>query len=280
MFGYVTAYKPELKIKEYEVYKGVYCTLCKELGKEYGFLSRFILSYDGAFYVMYKSGLAKDNISISKSQCSFNPCKKCMKITCESDIYKVSAAVTVILAYFKLKDNIRDSRGVKKILSYFLYPYFAHINKKAKKKYPDIFNSVEKGMAQQFELEKDNASPDKAAHPTAQILSELFYYGECGEQAELSKQFGYQLGRTVYFLDAFDDYEKDKENSTFNPFLNSSDFIKEAKISVNLSAGALAEIYKKQQFNNFSPIIENVIYDGINYQLERISNKYGGGDNE
>ena len=52
MFGYVTAYKPELKIKDYEAYKGVYCTLCKEMGKEYGLLSRFLLSYDGAFYVL------------------------------------------------------------------------------------------------------------------------------------------------------------------------------------------------------------------------------------
>jgi hypothetical protein len=60
MFGYVTAYKPELKIKDYEAYKGVYCTLCKEMGKEYGLLSRLLLSYDGAFYVLYKLGV--DNI--------------------------------------------------------------------------------------------------------------------------------------------------------------------------------------------------------------------------
>ena len=63
MFGYVTINKPELKIKEYEAYKGVYCTLCKEMGKEYGLLSRFLLSYDGAFYVMYKLGLSKDKIT-------------------------------------------------------------------------------------------------------------------------------------------------------------------------------------------------------------------------
>ena len=49
MFGYVTVYKPELKVKEYEAYKGVYCTLCKRLGKDYGFLSRLTLSYDFTF---------------------------------------------------------------------------------------------------------------------------------------------------------------------------------------------------------------------------------------
>ena len=102
MFGYVTVYKPELKVKEYEAYKGIYCTLCKEMGKEYGILSRFLLSYDGAFYVLYKMGIANENVSAEKSRCTFNPCKKCAKITCESDIYKLASTITVVLAYFKL----------------------------------------------------------------------------------------------------------------------------------------------------------------------------------
>ena len=92
MFGYVTIYKPELKIKEYEAYKGVYCTLCKEMSKEYGLLSRFLLSYDGTFYVIYKMGLANENVTAEKSHCTFNPCKKCAKITCESDIYRQPAS--------------------------------------------------------------------------------------------------------------------------------------------------------------------------------------------
>ena len=33
MFGYVTANKPEMKIREYEYYRGVYCGLCRALGK-------------------------------------------------------------------------------------------------------------------------------------------------------------------------------------------------------------------------------------------------------
>ena len=46
MVGYVRIFKPELKIKEYEAYRGIYCTLCKTLGKEYGVLSRLHLSYE------------------------------------------------------------------------------------------------------------------------------------------------------------------------------------------------------------------------------------------
>ena len=31
MFGYVTAYEPELKVKEFHKYKGYYCGLCQQL---------------------------------------------------------------------------------------------------------------------------------------------------------------------------------------------------------------------------------------------------------
>lgn len=277
MFGYVTVFKPELKIKEYEAYKGVYCTLCKEMGKEYGALSRFLLSYDGAFYVMYKLGLSGDNISVKNSHCTFNPAKKCMKITSDSDVYKLAGTITVVLAYFKLVDNLHDNSFFKRILLYLIYPYFALLKNKAKKKYPDIFKTIEEGMKLQFEIENEkNPSPDKSADPTAKMLSWLFAYGECGEVHEKAEKFGYQLGRAVYFLDAFDDYADDIKTNSFNPFKNTKDIVSDASVSVNLSVGALSESLTTHNFKNFSSIIENVIYDGLDFQLDRITKKYRG----
>ena len=57
MFGYVKAYKPELKIAEYDTYKAVYCSLCRQLGKDYGIFAKFILSFDFVFLAMLKLGL-------------------------------------------------------------------------------------------------------------------------------------------------------------------------------------------------------------------------------
>lgn len=277
MFGYVTVYKPELKVKEYEAYKGVYCTLCKEMGKEYGILSRFLLSYDGAFYVLYKMGMANENVTAEKSRCTFNPCKSCMKITCESNIYKLASTITVVLAYFKLIDNLEDSKGIKKLFLYLLLLYFSHLKRKALKKHSDIFNEIQKGMEEQFKIEKDtNASLDKSAHPTAKMLGWLFAYNECETNKQSAYDFGYQLGRVVYFLDAFDDYKKDVEENTYNPLKNEKDYIETATISINLSIGALTQTFENQNKNQFSPIIENVIYDGLNYQLERITKKNRG----
>ena len=49
MFGYIRVNKPELKVKEFEIYNAVYCGLCREMGKSYGIFSKFCLSYDMTF---------------------------------------------------------------------------------------------------------------------------------------------------------------------------------------------------------------------------------------
>ena len=49
MFGYIRPQKGELLVREFEQYRGVYCGLCKQLGKSYGFAARMTLSYDCTF---------------------------------------------------------------------------------------------------------------------------------------------------------------------------------------------------------------------------------------
>ena len=46
MFGYVTPDKGEMKVREYECYRAVYCGLCMQLKADYGFVSRMLLNYD------------------------------------------------------------------------------------------------------------------------------------------------------------------------------------------------------------------------------------------
>lgn len=281
MFGYVTAYKPELKIKDFDAYKGVYCTLCKEMGKEYGVLSRFLLSYDGAFFVLFKMGIRNANTNAKMSRCTFNPCKKCFKITCDDDIYKTASAITLILAYFKLKDNLNDSKTIKKLFLYLVLPYFTLLKNKAVKKYPDVYDTIEKGMKEQFDVEKqENPSLDLSADASAKMLGWLFSYGENEELGAKTYSFGYQLGRVVYFLDAFDDYKDDVRRNSFNPFLKSEDVENDATVSIRLSIGELTMILRELKFNKTESIINNIIYDGLNYHLEKIIKKYRGEKSE
>ena len=63
MFGYVKTFQPELKMGEFEQYRGVYCSLCKQLGKSYGFWSRMTLSYDFTFLALFHMALSPVNTS-------------------------------------------------------------------------------------------------------------------------------------------------------------------------------------------------------------------------
>ena len=65
MFGYIRPKIPELKVREYDQYKGIYCSLCKRMGKEYGIASRFALSYDSTFLVLMMLGLEDECTPVS-----------------------------------------------------------------------------------------------------------------------------------------------------------------------------------------------------------------------
>lgn len=277
MFGYVTVYKPELKFKEYDAYKGVYCTLCKTMQSEYGFFSRFILSYDATFYVIYRMGVTDSSTNVSKSHCSFSPCKKCLNIDSDKEIFEKAAAISVILSYFKLCDNISDGSFFERTACRIIKPYFSHICKKARKKYPDIFNNVEKYMKMQTEAEKNFQGIDFAADPTGNMLG---YILSDGNENSVDFKVGYYLGRTVYLLDAFDDYESDLKSTSFNPFKNTDNIIESAELAVNLTVGELAEYIKNIKLYRFNSIIYNVIFEGLRYNLKKITKKARGEKDE
>ena len=107
MFGYIRAAKPELNVRELELYKAVYCTLCKKLGKNYGILSRFTLSYDFTFLALLKLGMTDGCERFERKRCAFNPLKKC-NYCCNDSAMEMPSAAAMIMLYYKILDNIAD----------------------------------------------------------------------------------------------------------------------------------------------------------------------------
>ena len=98
MFGYIKPFRPELKIREAEDYKAVYCGLCKELGRSYGLFARMTLSYDFAFMAMLFMSIDKNCCpSFEKCSCIAHPFKKQCRCTENKAISLAAkaAAITV-----------------------------------------------------------------------------------------------------------------------------------------------------------------------------------------
>ena len=73
MLGYVKIDKGELKVREYEVYTGYYCGVCKSIGRRYGQLPRMVLSYDAAFLAILLASLSDESNTPVQEHCIAHP---------------------------------------------------------------------------------------------------------------------------------------------------------------------------------------------------------------
>ena len=266
MFGYLQIHKDELKVKEYEAYKSVYCGLCKQLGKDYGFMTRLILSYDCTFYAILLMSLKRSCTGFSDGRCKFNPLKKCKFADCKDNAYSKASALSVISAYYKVVDDIDDSGFFKRIALKIAKPFFGRRQKKAARRFPEIKNIVSEMMKNQKAAENDElVTIDKAANPTAKMISDLAALeGGNDLQKRVLSEFGYQIGRWVYLIDAADDYEKDKKSGNFNPFIkadiNDKDYINSV---LSQSLARAYDAYNLLDIIDFKPIIDNMMLYGF-----------------
>ena len=278
MFGYVRVNKPEMKVKEYETYRGLYCSLCRSLGKHFGVLSRLTLSYDITFLLLVRLSQSLTVPEFRKGRCPFSPAKRCNYCLNAEEELKFSAAVSMMLFYYKVKDNIADGSFFRKILMYLIMPYAYIKFRKAEKMYPDIAEIISKGLAIQSETEKAKTSiTDKAAHQSADILGKIFAYGTDDKEGR-AYRFGYGIGKFVYLADAADDIEKDIKNKSYNPFIEKykltntpdEDVKKELECTLNMCAAVAAEAFEETEKKTLTPIVENIIYDGLENTMKTI----------
>jgi hypothetical protein len=291
MFGYVRIYKPDLRISEYEHYQGIYCSLCKHLGKKYGLLSRLTLSYDFTFLALLHSALDDKCAGFKKARCLFNPFKK-KACCCDNEHIDFAADVASILIYYKVKDNISDNSFFSSIPSRLLLPSAYYAKKKASKKRPDIDKIVNDCMLMQSKIEAEGTkSIDAAAEPTARILSKLAQNtcrDNCDDKEQrILERFGYCLGRWIYLIDAADDLMDDVSKGNYNPFINylgieyinsnkhSKDFLLSIEPMLNACLAECIAAYNLLEIKRFDGILRNILEQGMPFVQKRVIAKKG-----
>lgn len=279
MFGYLQIQKSELLVREYEAYKSVYCGLCKQIGKDYSFVTRFILSYDCTFYSMLLMSVHSKCTGFKDGRCTFNPLKKCKFAIDSADNYSKAAAFSVISAYYKIIDDIYDSSFLKSLLYRLIKPFFSHWRKRASMNYPEIDDAISEMTNLQQQAEQDkNCSVDKAAHPTAQMLGKVFSLEAEDETSKrIFYEFGYHLGRWIYLIDAADDIEKDMKHKNFNPFVNTDTLQKvdanRIVLILNQSLARAYEAYNLIDIKDFKGILDNMMLMGFPAVQNRVTEK-------
>jgi hypothetical protein len=215
MFGYITPDKPDLRICEFEVFRGYYCSVCKSIGKQAGHRGRIILTYDCAFLALLLDSLSQTPTAGEKKRCMIHPISKRYIVDSNSAI-EYSSDINILLAYYNLKDKWQDE---KKIFGPAGMLVLRRGYKRVKKRYPDLVKNIEEQLNTLFELEQQNCeSIDEASEPFANILKIIFKFAMNYDSAgETLGWIGYNLGKWIYLLDAYDDIEDNIKSGSYNP---------------------------------------------------------------
>ncbi len=281
MLGYVRMCKPELKMREYDQYKGVYCSLCKRLGKRYGMPLRFALSFDMTFYALLSMALSEACVGFTQSRCSYNPLKKCLK--CDTAALDTAADITVLTLYYRALDHLEDEGFLKRMGVSLTMPTVRAYHKKAKAFLPEVDAAFARMTDTQQALEKaKTASIDAAAEPFALLLQMLCERLATNDaQKAVLARFGYCLGRYVYLADAAADMVEDGKRGRYNPFIlsrciniNDKEAVAEcqryaADVLRHCQAECIAA-YDLLEIRRFDGILRNILQDGITVTVNHL----------
>ncbi|MBE7014211.1 MAG: hypothetical protein E7419_03260 [Ruminococcaceae bacterium] len=269
-------YKDELKVKDYNIYRSYYCGLCKKLGEEFSIRARLSLNYDFAFLALVLSSLSDGKEEIKYENCFIHPLTK-RPVLKSDDYLTYSAYMSIIVTYFKLKDDVSDNKNIK---SFFAYLFFKGYFKKAKKKYPKKCEIIKTILEELNIKEKENcADIDEVSDCFGRLLSEVFL--KDGEDRAL-KEFSYQLGRFIYIIDALDDIEKDIKSKNYNPFIkkysynneDAKEFKKrvcsEYDLIVTLTLESIASAFELIDFKKNKTILQNIVYLGLRKAKDKV----------
>lgn len=280
MFGYIKCDKPEMKVKEYEAYRGLYCSLCKAMKKHFGLLSALTLNYDIAFLVLMRLSFGMVVPDFKSGRCPYNPAKRCNFCQNGDEELRYAAAVSMMMFYHKVRDNIADGSFFRRLIMYLLLPYAFLKNRKAEKMYPEVGKLISGAMKRQAEKEKaGTAYPDEAAHESADALGKILAYGRDDTDGSIYR-FGYGVGKWVYLCDAADDLEDDLKKGSYNVFINmlglkkGDEITDENKLvierSLNMSCALATESFEAVKEKTLIPIVTNIIYSGTEKVMNNI----------
>jgi hypothetical protein len=290
MFGYVTPFKMEMKIKDYEKFKAYYCGLCNSIKSNYGNLPRLTLNYDMTFLAVLLDSLSEDKYNFTEFKCLMHPLKKRLMLNNNAAL-DYAAFCNTTLAYYKLMDDVQDNKSSKsKVFSMFLKNYLkkSKVEDKVVMEYTKekllLLNTLE---ASYNDLSQDEQlSIDELSHVFADLTGFIvsFYYKEATFKENLY-WLGYNLGKWIYIIDAYDDLEKDMKDNSFNAInsllntehLDFKSFSVLIKPRIDFILVSCAEQCLK--YLNTLPLIKNedILYNilelGLMEKMEKVFNK-------
>lgn len=266
MFGYIRPFRAELKVRDFENYQALYCSLCHSIGARHGQLARLFLTYDFTFLAMVLD--AGEYPRTQRRRCPACPVRG--RMVCDTTpAIETAADETIILAYWKLMDNVADGSFVERWTARILALLLRRPYRKAARFRPAFDRKVRECLEELRLLELENCSSlDRTADTFARILQAASPATGDAAHDRPVEQILYHVGRWIYLTDAWNDLEEDQARGGYNPIPARYEEGPEQgreplrttlKHSVNLASSA----YGLTEFGCWNNTIGNILYLGI-----------------
>ncbi|MDD4120690.1 MAG: DUF5685 family protein [Clostridia bacterium] len=279
MFGYITADKPNMLIKDYAEYRAYYCGLCKSIGKNNPQLMRLSVNYDIVMLSILAHNYAKIKPDAEMGRCLIHPIGKKFAILKHDELQGKIVDINTILGYYKLQDDILDEdSGKKKIAKDYIRAKY----KKAAGRLPR-FDSVISKIYEDFEqIQKNKGSLSELIEKSAEMLSEVGKEA-CPGYDEPLDIFCKNLGRWVYLIDAYDDLWKDYRSKSYNPMIidqelteeKVEDLTKMVRANLNDYISKIKDSYDTMDITISEGPLSNVIYLGLQARTDQVLENRG-----
>ncbi len=209
-----------------------YCGTCKTLGSEFGQTARMLLNHDAVFLGELLSALRNENMQLWDAayhswSCVTLPEKNAFPLP-----LNFAATSNILLTAFKINDQVIDAGKLKWRMAnrFFASPFRQAEEKLRGWKFPleelwslqHLQDQREGKIIAAENCSKKVEALEYLSHATAQATALFFRHGATLLQLENLQptlfQLGYDFGRLIYLLDAYEDYEKDFRANEFNAF--------------------------------------------------------------
>ena len=260
MFGYVRPVRPELKCKDFDLYRATYCGLCR---RRFGLIAPMLLNFDFTFLTLLL-WQPEEKFTPCRGRCHANLLVK--KPMCpDSPALKLAADESVILAWWQLRDAAEDKDKLGGLPARALGLLLTPAYRKAARLRPEFDRTVKGCLEELAALERENCpSMDRAADTFARLLQSAAPVDD--PRHRVLEQLLYHLGRWIYLIDARDDLAEDLADGRYNPV--AARFGPEGddgllKQTLDASLDRMGAAFQLGEFGCRTALLENLIYLGL-----------------
>lgn len=271
MFGYIVVNRPEMRIREFELYQSYYCGLCRSLKQRFGKRGQMTLSYDMTFLALLLTSLYEPKEISGSERCMAHPLAK--HFYRQNEFTDYAADMNLLLSYEKCMDDWADERKLKKRLMASL---LKGKNKKVCKSYPQKIAKICEYMEEIHKIEQAKSlNLEEAAGIFGKLMAEIFVYRQ-DEWEETLRRMGFFFGKFIYLMDAYEDIEEDQKAGTYNPFkgiYEKDDFEEQAQQVLLMMMAECSRAFERLPIVENAEILRNILYSGVWCRFEQVSQR-------